>query len=174
MPFTPFHFGPGLALKAAAPRRISFAAFAAANVLIDFESLYHLVRGDYPVHGPAHSLLGATTLGLGAGAATFLIGRGLSRLLAPGASRRLAVLPSMLRVEIAPLAALLGGSLGGASHPILDAIVHRDVLPFAPWSPANPLLGALGPGTLAAVLAGTGLLGAAAIALRLWVSRRAG
>ena len=33
MPFTPFHFGPGALLKAAAPRHVSLIAFCAAQVL---------------------------------------------------------------------------------------------------------------------------------------------
>lgn len=32
MPFTPYHFGPGLGLKAAAPRRLSFLSFATTQV----------------------------------------------------------------------------------------------------------------------------------------------
>ncbi len=45
MPITPFHFGPGAAIHAAAPRCVSFLAFCAANMLIDFEPLYYLLTG---------------------------------------------------------------------------------------------------------------------------------
>ena len=45
MPFTPFHFGPGAALHALAPRHVSFMAFCGTNVLIDVESLVNLVTG---------------------------------------------------------------------------------------------------------------------------------
>jgi hypothetical protein len=50
MPFTPFHFGTGAAIKAAIPTRISFTVFCYAQVVTDFESGYFLLRGQYPVH----------------------------------------------------------------------------------------------------------------------------
>ena len=58
MPFTPFHFGAGALVHAVAPRRISFLAFCAANVLIDVEPLAHMLRREIPVHGFAHSVVG--------------------------------------------------------------------------------------------------------------------
>src|SRR5215471_21806895 len=64
MPFTPFHFGPGLAAKAALPSRVSFTAFVATQVIIDFETLYHLVRVQWPVHRQLHSLVGGSAVGL--------------------------------------------------------------------------------------------------------------
>ena len=42
----------------------SWSAFAAAQVLIDCETLYCLVRQEYPVHRFFHSFLGATAAGL--------------------------------------------------------------------------------------------------------------
>ena len=45
MPITPFHFGPGAALHALAPKHVSFLAFAAANVIIDVEPLYFMLAG---------------------------------------------------------------------------------------------------------------------------------
>lgn len=42
MPITPFHFGPGAALHALAPRHIGFLPFCAANVLIGIGRLHQL------------------------------------------------------------------------------------------------------------------------------------
>ena len=42
----------------------SWSAFVAAQVLIDCETLYYLVRQEYPVHRFFHSVLGATAAGL--------------------------------------------------------------------------------------------------------------
>ena len=53
MPATPFHLGPGLLIKAAAPRQFSMAAYSLAQVVIDVESGYYLLRGEYPVHRQA-------------------------------------------------------------------------------------------------------------------------
>ena len=64
MPFTPFHFGPGLLIKGIAPRHVSVTAFVAANVAIDLESLYNLQRGAWPIHTHLHTFLGAALTGL--------------------------------------------------------------------------------------------------------------
>ena len=39
MPITPFHFGPGAAVKAVAPRHFSFTVFAFSQVMIDLEPI---------------------------------------------------------------------------------------------------------------------------------------
>ena len=64
MPFTPYHFGPGLLLKAAAPRHFSFLAFSTTQVAIDLESLQYLTMGDPHVHRTMHTLPVATVAGL--------------------------------------------------------------------------------------------------------------
>lgn len=135
MPVTPFHFGPGLALKAAAPRRVSWTAFVAANILIDCETLYYIVENRYPLHRTLHTFIGAVCAGLAAGAALELAARLVPRLRAWGA-------------EWETRALLLGGFLGGVTHPILDGIMHDDIRPFLPFTEANPLHGLVGLGTL--------------------------
>src|SRR5262245_23835448 len=64
LPVTPFHFGPGLVLKGAAAPVFSWSAFAAAQVVIDCETIYYVVNGEYPIHRFFHSFLGATAAGL--------------------------------------------------------------------------------------------------------------
>ena len=44
MPFTPFHFGVGLAVKSAIPGRFHLGFFVVLQVIIDLESLYNLVH----------------------------------------------------------------------------------------------------------------------------------
>ena len=80
MPFTPFHFGPALALKAVAPRAFSWTAFVASQVVIDCEPLYYMLRGDYPVHRVLHWFVGATGAGLAAAVACLLVVRLAGRL----------------------------------------------------------------------------------------------
>jgi hypothetical protein len=60
MPFTPLHFGPGLIVKAAVPGQFSLTAYTLANIAVDLEPLCHIVRRDYPLHGPFHTLPLAT------------------------------------------------------------------------------------------------------------------
>ena len=72
MPITPFHFGPGILIKSAAPRKISWAMFALANVAIDLEPIVYFVLTGDPAHRHLHTYLGAGLLAL----ACALLGRG--------------------------------------------------------------------------------------------------
>jgi hypothetical protein len=133
VPITPFHFGPGLLVKAAAPRRVSFSAFAMANVAVDCEPVWHWFHDGRAFHGPVHSVVVAAPLGLIAGTLTGLV---LGRLFPRTASAH-----PMLRSEVMLASAALGGLLGGGSHPLLDGLMHRDVHPFWPFFAGDPLLG---------------------------------
>ena len=134
MPFTPFHFGPGAAFHAAAPKQVSFLAFCAANVLIDVEPLYFMVTGQFPLHRFFHTYVGAPIILL------------LTCALFVGALRLASVvsLPNLFgwkQLKIRPVA--IGAALGSYSHIVLDSFMHSDIRPFAPLSEANPLLGAM-------------------------------
>ena len=148
MPFTPFHFGPGLLLKSGAPRRISFVAYAAANVAVDLEPLLNILRDHLPHHGHVHTLAVASPLGLAVGTATGVV---LGRLF-PRAARA----DAAVRGEISWLPAAIGGLLGGATHPLIDGLMHLDAEPFWPWYAGNPLLGLM---PLPAVYGGCAVLG---------------
>jgi len=64
------------------------------------------------------------------------------------------------------LSSLVGGAVGGLTHPILDGIMHRDIRPFWPFTDANPLLGAIGLGALHALCLACGIAGAIVLAFR--------
>jgi membrane-bound metal-dependent hydrolase YbcI (DUF457 family) len=166
VPFTPFHFGPGAALHAMAPRHVSFLAFCASNVLIDVESLYNLVNHRHPVHAFFHTYLGATLVLL----ATVPLFVAL-RAIAP-----VVRVPNLFRWRDLTLRqATIGAALGAYSHIILDSLMHRDIQPFAPVSVSNFLLGAVSLDALhwGCVLAGA--FGLALVAVRkLARSRSAG
>jgi uncharacterized protein DUF4184 len=145
VPFTPFHFGPGLLVKAVAPRYVSFTAFAASQVVIDFETLYHLVRQEWPVHRVMHTALGGTAGSVEVGLAVAAVGPFLRRLASP----RLAALTesqrSKILSEISVGGALVGGIFGGVSHSLLDSMAHSDVRPFWPLADGT-LFGIVGTG----------------------------
>jgi len=142
MPLTPFHLGPSLAVKAGTRRHFSLRIFALAQVVIDLESARGVLLHAYPIHGPLHSLLGATLAGLLAA----VLGRHVSNALNPtlrGFLRRVEGMPGWLVDEVAPVTwsgAIIGGTVGGISHVLLDAVIHPDVCPFWPFSPSNPFL----------------------------------
>lgn len=131
MPVTPFHFGPGAIIHALAPRHVSFIAFCAANVLVDFEPLYFMLTHQYPLHRFFHTFLGA---GLVVGAALGLF------LAARWCAARF-WLPALFGWrELGMWEVALGAALGSYSHVFLDSVMHDEIRPFAPFSDANPLL----------------------------------
>jgi len=151
MPITPFHFGPGAVIHALAPRRVSFIAFCAANVLIDVEPLYFMLTHQYPLHRFFHTYVGALPVAL----ATVLLFYGARRF----AARFWLPNPFGWR-ELGRAPVVLGAFLGSTSHIVLDSIMHNDIRPFAPFSQANPLLMAVTLNTLhlACLLAGVAAL----------------
>ncbi|MFZ6874097.1 hypothetical protein ACO0LF_18725 [Undibacterium sp. Di27W] len=130
MPVTPFHFGLGAALKAAAPRRFSFLSFAAVNVFIDVESFYNLMNARFPVHAFFHTYLGAPLMA-GATILLFLLARWCSTRFYPPNPYRWQQL-SLLQVT-------LGALLGALSHVVFDSIMHADIRPLHPFSDENVL-----------------------------------
>lgn len=157
MPITPFHFGPGAAIHAIAPRHVSFLAFCAANVLIDLESLYNLVNQRHPVHAFFHTYIGATLVVV-AVVALFLVGRAFAkRVWLPDVFGWQALSPSQVG---------LGAGLGAYSHVALDSVMHHDIQPLAPFSAANALLSVVSLNTLHLACIGLGILGVLVLGVR--------
>jgi len=63
-------------------------------------------------------------------------------------------------------ASLMGGLIGGLSHPILDAIMHVDLKPFWPFSMANPFLNLIEVQYLHFVCVLSGIAGAILLVIR--------
>ena len=173
MPFTPFHFGPGVALKAAAPRHFSFTLFVFTNVAIDVEPLVYLLSDDYPVHRFFHTYAGATL----AAVACYFAGRPVcswairvwnSRLSA-GQARWLEVEP-----RIAALPAAIGAATGAWSHVLLDSLMHADMRPFAPFSAMDGMYRFFSFAEIHAFCALSGALGFAVLAASAVLRRKAG
>jgi hypothetical protein len=158
MPITPFHFGPGALVAIAAPRRVSFLAFCAANVLIDCESLYNMTTGQPRIHTFLHTYVGAS---LAAGATVLLF------LLARRVMRSLPDYPIFNWRRLAVSAVALGAVLGAWSHVVLDSIMHADITPLAPFSDRNVLYHVVSMRALH-----LGCVVAGAVALAAWLFRK--
>jgi hypothetical protein len=140
MPFTPFHFGPGLFLKATFRRHFSFVVFVMSQVLIDLEPGWNIVRGHYPVHGYLHTYLGSLLVVL----ICVLISRPMFEILG---RMNLGQIPWVARLcevdkKVTLRIVLASSMIGVWSHVFLDSIMHRDLVPFSPFLELNALLGA--------------------------------
>ena len=142
MPITPFHLGPGLAVKAAAEERFpfSFVIFGFSQVLIDLEPAIGLARGADVLHGASHTFVGATLLAL----VTILVGPPICAWVARrvNGSRHFptfAAVPWPERIDRS--AAVSGAFIGTYSHVLLDGVMHLDMHALAPFSMRQPLLG---------------------------------
>jgi membrane-bound metal-dependent hydrolase YbcI (DUF457 family) len=153
MPATPYHLGPGLLIKAAAPRQFSMAAYSLTQIVIDLESGYYLLHKNPPIHRALH------TFALG-GLIGFLCGLIVARLGAWLARPR-DVVGEALAAEYRLSVAVLSGIFGGLLHPVLDAIIYTDIRPFRPFSSANPLYGLVSTRTVYQFCVVTALVGAA-------------
>jgi len=161
MPFTPFHFGPGAALKAIGGRHFSFMVFGGAQVLMDIEPLIRIVRGDFVLHGYTHTIVGALFIGIVAA----LIGKPISTYTL--ATLRIAHYP------VSWIAAWSGALIGTFSHVALDALMHRDMRPWWPFAINNDLLGAVDVDHLHVACASLGALGIIAIGGRYFARGKA-
>jgi hypothetical protein len=158
MPVTPWHLGPGAAFKSLAPERISFTVFVFTQGIMDAEPLYWMLQGEYPLHRAFHTLAGAAfltllgaTMGRWACIWTLRFWNGRYGTLLQGRLRTQPVIPWP--------SAFWGALLGAFSHLGLDAFMHADLHPLAPFSDDNPLLHRLDIGTLHEFCLGVGLVG---------------
>ena len=170
MPFTPFHLGPGLALKALGGERFSLIAFGVAQVEMDIQPFLGLINNWPVLHGWTHSLLGATAMGVLVGLLTPRLGRLLLRHW--NEHWRDEGLPGFAAGDsLGRSAALVGALLGCWVHVALDAIMHADLHPFWPWSDARPLLRLLSLSALHRACIVAGVAGAAVWLWRGWRRR---
>ncbi|NOQ64767.1 MAG: hypothetical protein GQ582_09675 [Methyloprofundus sp.] len=133
MPFTPFHIGPGIVVKAILQGSFSLMVFGWAQVVMDIQPLFVLVTGEGHLHGFSHTYIGATLLAvISALSGKYLAEIGLRIV---GISKR--DYPLKIKWWIAFLSAFIGTY----SHVVLDSMMHSDVQPFFPWSQENQLLG---------------------------------
>ena len=164
MPFTPFHMGPALAIKAFGGERFSLVVFGLSQIAMDLEPLIRLLRGDPVVHGVTHTYLGATVIG-GLGVLVFKPFGESGLRFWNFATRYPWTRTFEVGDSISWTTALVTALLGTYSHVFLDSVMHRDMQPWWPLAEGNSSLGLFTRATLhaACVLSGTaGLLALAA------------
>jgi hypothetical protein len=157
MPITPFHFGPGAAVHAVAPKQVSFLAFCSANVLIDIEPLYYMLTHQERLHRFFHTYVGASVVALVTFALFLLCRWFASRLW----------LPNLFQWQSLGLLAVgLGAAIGTYSHIVLDRVMHTNITPFAPFSEAYPLFRAISLSALHWFCLGSGVAALVVLGIR--------
>ena len=139
MPVTPLHLGPALVFKAAAGVYMSLTVFAFSQVLMDVEVLIRIAVGSTRLHGFTNTILGASVVLVPAA----FVGRPVCQFCLRWWNAHLSdeLRPWLTFPEnISWPAAWSGAALGVYSHWLLDAMMHADALPLAPFSTANPFL----------------------------------
>lgn len=158
MPFTPFHMGPGLAIKGLAGRHFSLLTFGVAQVAMDIEPLIGMIGGAERLHGLTHTYLAAlgiaVLVAIVSPALCLPILRRWNRELRFYGLSHLAVPDALERFP-----AIAGAFVGTLSHVLLDSLMHAEMTPFFPWSDTNGLLGVISLSALHRGCMAAGLLG---------------
>ncbi|MBI3547238.1 MAG: hypothetical protein HY081_11710 [Gammaproteobacteria bacterium] len=151
MPFTPFHMGPGLFIKAVLQSSFSLMVFGWTQIIMDIQPLIVSLTGKGHLHGFTHTYLGATLIAV----FSAVTGKYLSQF-------ALALLLARDRqaVHIRWWIAILSGFIGSYSHVFLDSLIHSDLAPYFPFSPVNHFLGIISVADLYKLCVYSGILGA--------------
>jgi membrane-bound metal-dependent hydrolase YbcI (DUF457 family) len=162
VPFTPFHMGSGLLVKALLQGSFSLMVFVWTQIIMDLQPLVVLLTGEGHLHGFTHTYVGATLIGIGSG----LTGK-------YAAEFGLRVMSQAHHLPISWPVAMTSAFIGSFSHVLLDSIMHGDVEPFAPFALNNPFLGFISVSALHKFCLYSGLLGGGLyFAVSYWLGRR--
>ncbi len=140
MLITPFHFGPGLLIKAIIPHWFSLSAFILVQLIIDSELAYYYIIQQAPYHRFLHSYVGASAVLVGC----LVLAKPLCQLWLKIWNKISAANPySRLYVlELIPYKSIvLGTTVGAYSHIFLDSLITAGFQPLYPWSTENALYG---------------------------------
>lgn len=160
MPFTPFHVGPGVAVKAVFEKKFSLLVFAWAQIVMDLQPLVVILTGRGKTHGITHTLIGAAVLGGVAG----VTGKYLTEWVLSWWKRPKVRLPWKV--------VWISAWVGTFSHILLDALIYPDMALFWPFSDSNPLIIGFDSTAMIWFCVVSGVLGAALWGVR-WLVRRA-
>lgn len=151
MPFTPFHMGPGILIKAVLQGAFSLMLFGWSQILMDIQPLFVMIHGEGQLHGITHSYVGATIIAVFAA----LSGKHLSEWLL----KRYFSAAELIRIGWKT--AFASAFIGTYSHVALDSIMHADVEPLIPFANDNALFGLLSIDGIHQLCLYSGLAGAA-------------
>jgi hypothetical protein len=151
VPFTPFHMGPGILVKALLQGSFSLMVFGWSQIVMDLQPLVAIVTGEGKLHGFTHTYVGSTLIAIFSAVTGKYLSQWALVVFSNGAQRGI-----IIRWWVAFLSAFIGAY----SHVILDSIMHTDIEPLSPFSPFNELLGLVSVAALHKFCLYSGLVGA--------------
>ena len=151
MPFTPFHMGPGILVKALLQGGFSLMVFGWSQIIMDIQPLVAIISGGGKLHGFTHTYVGSTLIAVFSAVTGKYLSQWALVLLSNGAQRG---------INIRWWVAFLSAFIGSYSHVVLDSIMHTDIEPFSPFSQSNELLGLISVPALHKLCVYSGLAGA--------------
>jgi hypothetical protein len=160
MPITPAHLGVGMAAKAVAREHFSLVVFGLAQVALDLEVLWYLMRWSPPFHRFWHTYLGATIVAV----VLAFVGKPASQWIKGlwnRAATRCRDADLTVRVQTTWVASFTGAIFGAYSHILLDSLFHPDIEPLQPWSASNQLRDVMNPHGVEILCVVLGIAGAA-------------
>jgi len=138
--------------------------FGWTQVIMDIQPLVVLISGEGHLHGFTHTFAGATLLAV----ASALSGK-------YAAEFGLRFIGETGYLPIGWVVAFLSAFIGAYSHVLLDAVMHADLQPCAPFSASNAFLGILSIEALHDFCLYSGLVGAGLYyAISQWIAGRKG
>jgi len=157
MPFTPYHFGPGLLLGIVLFPFIDFSTVMVASVILDLEPLAVILLGfPSPLHGFFHSYLGATIVAIILSFAIWPMRGSLNSIVSLFGFHQESSLRHILPASF----------IGTYSHIILDSFIYPEMNPFLPLV-GNPFIGVLPVSFLYSSCIYLGLLGIGVFIIRI-------
>jgi hypothetical protein len=157
MPFTPYHFGPGLLLGVVLFPFVDISTMMIASVVLDIEPIAVIFLGfPSPLHGFLHSYLGAT-----------LVAIILSLVIWPMRDSLNSIVSLFGLHQESSLRHIIPASFIGAYfHVFLDSFIYPEMNPFYPLI-GNPFIGALPVAFVYSSCVYLGLLGLGIYSLRI-------
>jgi len=159
MPFTPFHMGPGILIKAILQTSFSLMVFGWAQIMMDIQPLIVMITGKGHLHGFTHTYIGAMLIGV----ISALTGKYFSEF-----GLKILGLAKGQSITIEWWVAFLSAFIGSFSHVLIDSITHTDVEPFYPITLINIFHGFVSIEVLRNFCVYSGLVGVAIYYLIRW------
>ncbi|NWF94853.1 MAG: hypothetical protein HXY34_01790 [Candidatus Thorarchaeota archaeon] len=149
MPFTPYHLGPGLLVGLCLFSVLDLTGLLIGSVILDVEPLLVItLNWPLPLHGLAHTYLGATAVGTVTTVVLYLMQRPLS-----------SITSTLLPHSVSSFHRLFFSVLLGAyMHVFLDSLLYPEMNPLFPIL-GNPFLGLISSQTVSAICLWSGAAG---------------